>query len=220
MENEIKLAFSSVDVLMKIVDAQWFISLIDDDTHHEPVKLTNIYFDTSDRQLKNRGTSVRVRLCEGSEGSCYVHTVKYGGQVVNGLHQRYEWNVDSQSSTFDVDDFINAVTDKDDPKNILIEALEGINSKDLIPLCSTYCERTTYIAKVNCSTMEVCLDTGFIKGGDLTEDICELEIELIKGNVEDIEHLAKIITDNTGSHLFDDSKYIRAIRLLDKSNGK
>ncbi len=219
MENEIKLAFKSSNELMKVIDAKWFKELIIDDGRHEPVKLTNIYFDTVDRKLKSQGTSVRVRLYESTSGTRYEHTVKYGGQVVNGLHQRYEWNIDSSSSVFDVDAFLNSVTDNDDPKPVLIEALRGVKSKDLIPLCSTYCERTTYIANVNGSSMEVCFDTGFIKGGTLTDDICELEIELISGVVDDIKTLSDIITENTDSHLFNDSKYIRAVRLLDKSNG-
>lgn len=219
MENEIKLAFDNELELKSVMKAAWFVDMTDDDKPHEAVRLTNIYFDTKDRRLQKTRTSVRVRLYEDSNGRHYEHTVKYGGQAVNGLHQRYEWNVDSDSDSFDVDSFRKSITDKDDPVEMLDAALDGITGGELLPLCSTYCERTTYIVNLGNSSMEVCFDTGTIKGGDLTDDICELEIELIKGDVDDIMKLSDIIIKNTNAHLFDDSKYIRAVRLLDKSNG-
>ena len=102
METEVKLAFKSKEDMMSIIKADWFSDYCLDVGDKEPVKLTNSYYDTPDRTLLKNGTSIRVRLCESGNESHYEHTVKYGGSVVNGLHQRYEWNVESDSPVFDI----------------------------------------------------------------------------------------------------------------------
>ena len=219
METEVKLAFKSKEELMAVIEADWFADYCLDVGDKEPVKLTNSYYDTKDRDLLKKGTSVRVRLYEDSEGSHYEHTVKFGGSVVNGLHQRYEWNVDSDSSEFDVDAFrAKAARGDDDPEEILDDALGDVKSEDLICLCSTYCERTIYTFGFGDSMMEASFDIGKISAGGKSEDICELEIELESGDVVDLKEMAQFIVDNTGAVPYDQSKYMRAIRLLDTSS--
>lgn len=221
METEIKLAFSSKEEMMAIINADWFADYCLDVGEKEPVKLTNSYYDTKDRVLLNKGTSVRVRLYEEGNESHYEHTVKFGGSVVNGLHQRYEWNVDSDSSEFDVNEFRRkASRGDDDPEEILDDALGDVKSEDLICLCSTYCERTTYTFGFGDSMMEACFDVGKISAGDKSEDICELEIELESGDVVDLKELAQFIVDNTNAVPYDQSKYMRAIRLLDTASNE
>ena len=141
METEVKLAFKSKEDMMSIIKADWFSDYCLDVGDKEPVKLTNSYYDTPDRTLLKNGTSIRVRLCESGNESHYEHTVKYGGSVVNGLHQRYEWNVESDSPDFDIAEFRRkACTGDDDPEEILDDALCSVKSEDLVCLCSTYCE--------------------------------------------------------------------------------
>ncbi len=219
METEIKLRFNSKEELMSILKADWFKNYCLDSGDKEPVRLTNEYFDTPDRILLEKGTSVRVRRYDDGTVTHYEHTVKFGGSVVDGLHQRYEWNVDSDSGVFDVESFrIKTLTGDDDPGKILEEALGDVKSEDLIKLCSTYCERITYTFGYGDSIMEACIDTGTVSGGGKTEPICELELELESGNVVDLKEMARIIIDETGAEPYDVSKYMRAIRLLDSSD--
>ena len=219
METEVKLAFKSKEELMGIISADWFSDYCLDVGEKRPVKLNNTYFDTKDRDLMKKGTSVRVRLYDDGEKTHYEHTVKYGGSVVNGLSQRYEWNVESDSPVFNVEEFRSkASRGDDDPEEILDEALGGVKSEDLISLCSTYCERTIYTFGFGDSMMEASFDIGKISGGNKTEDICELEIELEAGDVVDLKEMAQFIVDNTGAVPYDQSKYMRAIRLLDSAD--
>ena len=216
METEVKLAFKSKEEMMAVIDADWFEDYCLDAGEKEPQKLTNTYYDTADRKLLNRGTSVRVRLYEDSEGSGYEHTVKFGGSVVDGLHQRYEWNVDAEDDRIDLKQFRRrASKGDDDPEEILDEAIGDLDSEELIPLCSTYCERITYTFGFGDSIMEACFDTGRISAAGKTEEICELELELESGDVVDLKDMAQFIVDKTGAIPFDESKYIRAIKLLD-----
>lgn len=220
METEVKLAFKSKEELMAIIKADWFADYCLDVGDKKPIKLTNNYFDTKDRDLFKKGTSIRVRRYEGEDEERYEHTVKFGGSVVNGLHQRYEWNVDADSPDFDIETFRSKATRRgdDDPEEILDEALGDVKNEDLVCLCSTYCERTIYTFGFGDSMMEASFDTGKISAGNKTEEICELEIELESGDVVDLKEMAQFIIDNTGAVPYDESKYVRAVRLLDSSN--
>ena len=219
METEVKLAFKSKEELMAVIKADWFADYCMDVGDKVPIKLTNTYYDTKDKALLAKGTSVRVRLYEEEEGSHYEHTVKYGGSVVNGLHQRYEWNIDADSAEVDLNQFRHsAVQGDDDPEEILDDALGDVKSEDLIPICSTYCERTIYTFGFGDSIMEACFDVGTISAAGKTESICELELELESGDVVDLKEMAQFLVDNTSATPYDKSKYMRAIALLNNSD--
>ena len=50
-------------------------------------KLYSIYYDTPDHDLRRKDVALRLRR----EGRRWVQTVKGGGGVAAGLHQRQEW---------------------------------------------------------------------------------------------------------------------------------
>ena len=218
METEVKLAFDDPSSLSSIVTTDWFSTYCMDSSEKEPETLDNSYFDTADRKLSSRGATIRVRHykdCEDDE--CYEHTVKYGGNVENGLHQRYEWNVRTDKSKFSISEFIRLATNQDDPNELLKEVLEGINDDEIVKLCSTVFERTTYTVGYGDSMMEACLDVGKIESNNESEDICELELELTSGDVVDLKDFATFIVEQTDAKFFNDSKFRRALKLLDKN---
>ena len=57
--------------------------------------------------------------------------------------------------------------------------------------------------------MEVCFDDGILKAGSKEDSICEMEIELISGDVVDLNELAEYIVNNTSAVFFNKSKYSR-----------
>ena len=127
METEVKLAFDSPDRLWEILDSDWFMNFCLDNEPKEPVTLVNTYYDTADRKLSSRGGMIRIRLYKsGDNEDSYEHTVKYGGKVDNGLHQRYEWNVKADSKNFDVAEFKRNAYNEDDPNELLDEILEVV----------------------------------------------------------------------------------------------
>ncbi len=217
METEVKLAFKSKDELLSIINADWFADYCLDTSEKEPLKITNTYFDTPNRDFVKKGGSIRVRRYLSSEGERYEHTIKYGGGVVNGLHQRYEWNIDSESDEFDINEFKKKSHDQDDPSDLLNEILEGIDIENIVPLCSMSMERIKYMFGCGDSMMEACFDYGTIEFGDKKELICELEIELESGDVVDLQDLAQFIVDNTSGVPFNESKFRRVLKLLDSS---
>ncbi len=58
--------------------------------HHAPVQLQNIYYETQDLWLRRHDRGLRIRGVDGR----YEMTMKIGGRVVGGLHQRPEYNID------------------------------------------------------------------------------------------------------------------------------
>lgn len=220
METEVKLAFDSPDRLWEILDSDWFMNFCLDNEPKKPVTLVNTYYDTRDRKLSSRGGMIRIRLYKsGDNEDSYEHTVKYGGKVDNGLHQRYEWNVKADSKNFDVAEFKRNAYNEDDPNELLDEILEGVKEEDLIPLCSNEFKRTVYTFGYGDSIMEACFDEGVIESSDgKTENITELELELSSGDVVDLKDLADFIVEHTGAQPFNESKFQRSLKMMD-SNG-
>lgn len=214
METEVKLAFKDKEALFAIVDEEWFSDYCLDTSKKEAVILDNTYYDTKDLKVSSRGASIRVRTYKTEEGERYEHTVKFGGGVVNGLHQRYEWNVDSDEEKFDLQRFIRKACESDDPIELLTEALKGVEEDSIQALCRTVFERTTYTFGFGDSMMEACFDYGKIQAGDKEQTICELEIELESGDVVDLKEMAEFIVDNSEGVPFDESKFKRCLKLL------
>lgn len=218
METECKLSFNSEEELFSILKADWFAEFCMDLKEKEPVKLSNTYFDTTDRVVISRGGSIRVRNISDSdeEEETFEHTIKLGGKVENGLHQRYEWNFKTFSKTFSKSDFINGVSRSEDPSDMLIELLSQVTDDDLEPICKTKFNRTKYTLGYGDSIMEACFDVGKLSAGDKSASICELELELISGDVVDLQDMADYIVKKTNAVLFDDSKFKRCLKLLDE----
>lgn len=217
METEFKLKFDSVEELFSIVEEDWFLNICLDTSEQEPELLKNVYYDTIDRKLASKMVSVRIRTFSSIEDDeeRYQHTVKLGGKVVDGLHQRFEWNFNTDSKTFDKEEFINGVRGEDDPNELLVEAFKDIDDDELEMLCKTTFERTTYTFGYGDSICEACFDVGKLSAGGKSEPICELELELISGDVEDLNDLANYIMEKTNASKFDLSKFRRCLMLLD-----
>ena len=216
METEVKIAYSSDAELLAITKEEWFTDYCMDEATPAVYELDNTYYDTTDRALSTRGAVVRVRTYkDAADDERYEHTVKFGGKVENGLYQRYEWNMKTSSSRFDIDEFKSKASRQDDPVEVLDEALEGLNADDLNALCRTQFVRTVYTFGYGDSIMEACFDIGKIEAGDKSEAICELELELISGDVVDLKDMAAFILENTNGKVLNESKFQRALKLMD-----
>lgn len=216
METEIKLGFKDKESLLQVPAADWFkvYCLDDGDTS----LLENTYLDTKDHIVTGNGAMIRVRHYFGAQKDYYEFTVKYGGGVSGGLHRRYEWNVKSDKNVFEVEEFKAGAKGQTDSDDLLDAALEGVTDSDLNVLCRNSFTRTVIHLKYGDSTIEACFDHGTIEDGsdEVREYICELELELVTGRVEDIEAMADIVTNNAPCAPFDDTKYHRTLRYIDK----
>ena len=170
--------------------------------HVEPSKLTNIYFDTKERQLRQWDMGLRIRGYDDH----YEMTIKTAGQAISGLHQRPEYNVDIDSPVLDLAAFPEEIW----PEGTDLQALQS----QLEILFSTNFVREKWLTTFEDSEIEIVFDQGLISAGSKDLPIQEFELELKKGFVADVLNLAKKLADIDGLHLSSVSKAARGYSLL------
>ena len=92
---------------------------------------------------------------------------------------------------------------------------EGVENDDLTVLCFNSFQRTVYELEFKDSKIEACFDSGLIENSDgsKTDEICELELELITGDEDDLKELSGLISSKFDCHPLDKSKFQRTLEL-------
>lgn len=169
--------------------------------HTAPSKLTNIYFETADNYLRSHDIGLRIRGFDDQ----YEMTIKTGGKVVGGLHQRPEYNVELKKPVLKLGAF---------PKDIWPEGCKpAALQKELAPLFRTDFTREKWVITYGESEIELGLDQGEVVAGELTEALAEIELELKKGNTTDLLALAAEIGAHGGLRQGGFSKAARGYHL-------
>lgn len=148
--------------------------------------LPSTYFDTPTLQLTTLLVAVRLRRKEPE----WLLTVKSAEPGSGGLATRSEWEVSSQPGNFD----FSFVDQKD-----LRHRLDAVKHA-LTPIFTTHIERTTWDIHHGESRIELALDRGYIGSQGRQEKICELELELVDGQVNDLFSLAGILQESLPLH--------------------
>lgn len=199
IEIEIKFLFNSKfeSELIKTIENQHCIST-------KKQLLHNVYFDTARRLLRKMEIGLRVRSCNNRS----VQTIKTAGRVIGGLHQRPEYNDPIDGLRPELARF----QDKIWPDGCDIKQLE----EDLNPIFSTDFERYTWLIEMADDTLiEVAYDRGFIETNQGNMELCEVELELIKGDEAQLFLLAEEITLLPEVRLGNVSKAQRGYMLID-----
>jgi len=210
LETELKLAYQALQELLSVPEKKWFRKYLLPDPPVEQ-KLKSSYLDTEDLLFRNNGAVVRVRDVNGDE---YIHTVKVSSGGNDGLHQRFEWNYKTSDDRFDVRLFLDQARSDDDPYEVLRSILEQAADMDLSCVLRTRFDRRTHLCGFGDSILEVSLDYGEIIAGDKKENICEMEIELLEGDVRDLLSFGEIVMLKSNCTPESVSKYGRGVRLL------
>lgn len=169
--------------------------------HSAPKKLTNLYFETSDNQIRCWDMGLRIRGVDES----YEMTIKTAGKVVAGLHQRPEYNVKLEQPKLDLARFPAEIW----PENTDLTLLEA----QLNVLFNTDFYREIWLVDFQNSQIEVVLDKGTIRTHQYELPIEEFELELKKGDVSDVIALATYLGEKGGLRLASRSKAARGYYL-------
>ena len=133
-------------------------------------------------------------------------TIKTAGQVIGGLHQRPEYNVDITTKSPQLDLFPQQIW----PVDCDVSALQ----KEIKPLFSTDFHRQGFMMIYpDGNVVEMVFDLGEISSGDRKVKICEVELELVKGKPALIFELANQLVTNSPCRFGTDSKAARGYRL-------
>ncbi len=203
METELKLSLRQQDVP----------ALLAHPLLAKPAKvqrLLNTYFDTPALDLKQRRMAVRERLA----GEQWLLTVKTAGKSENGLSRRQEWEAPTTQGALD---FAELMDDAE-----LAASLMALRA-ELRPLFRTDFERHSWVLMQDSASIEVAIDQGHITvpGTALSEDILELELELLSGPEAALHALADALRHTPGGAIAltpsDASKAQRGLALFAQS---
>lgn len=144
-------------------------------------KLYNVYYDTPSLDLHQRAMALRLRR----NGRQWLQTLKGGGGVRAGLHQRNEWEMPVAGEALDM----GALADAGAPR------LPRPVLKKLQPLFTTDFTRVTRMLAFEGSEIELCMDSGEIRAGKAKQPISEIELELKSGEPVQLFRLAQALLD-------------------------
>ena len=213
MESELKLNFPSPEDMDRLWKDPNFSHYLLPGSEKEDV-LENVYLDTEEQVLRSLGASLRVRK---NKENTYTHTLKRKLEETEGLHQRFEWNMDTESATFSVEYFREHAETDGDPSEVLHELLRAIQGKELKPLFSTNFKRNILMAGFGDSLLEIALDSGLLIANEREATLCEMEIELKEGDVRDVISLGNEIMASSAASIDGRSKYAKCLSLLEDS---
>ena len=137
--------------------------------------LKSVYYDTPERALRRNGLSLRVR----QSGARFVQSVK--AEFGDDPLRRGEWEATVPSIDPDVGlaiPFIPARLRSDLERH----QLEAVFTADI--------HRRTRIIELPSGTVEIAFDHGFLKSGDRSMPVSEIELELKDGSASAIYELA------------------------------
>jgi inorganic triphosphatase YgiF len=149
-------------------------------TRARTLHLYSIYYDTGDLELRRCAMALRLRRV----GNQFLQTLKGGGEVSAGLHQRNEWEtaVPSEQLNFAL------------LKASGGELPHGVRN-NLQPVFVTDFSRNVRLLKFEGAEIELCMDSGEIRAGQSNCPISELELELKSGEPKQLFKLALALLD-------------------------
>ncbi len=155
--------------------------------------LLSIYFDTPEFDLMQCGIALRVRRVDDQ----WIQTLKAEAQSIGALSSRPEWEM--------------AVTNGSRPDfSVLpptaLDLLAGIKLKSIVPVFTTEFKRITWQIGNSAAQTEVALDIGEIYAGEMSRDICEVEIELRSGAPAFLFDIAAQLLEQVPLHIEPRSK--------------
>lgn len=145
-------------------------------------RLDNIYFDTADHALAQARIGLRLR----KDGMHWLQTVKSGGSAQAGLHQRQEIEFAVSGKALEWAPLVGTE----------FESVLGPVWQQLAPQFRTLFSRGIWrLTGPTGADIEVAIDQGEIIAGKKREAICELELELKNGAVDDLFAIALALAD-------------------------
>ena len=164
-------------------------------------RLHSVYFDTPELDLLRAGVALRLRRVGGR----WVQTVKGGGSVAGGLHQRDEWEWPVQGGELDL-----TLIAETSLAAIMTDELQA----RLRPLFVTQFWRTAWqLRMAQGAEIELALDQGEVQAGEGRMPISEVELELKAGEAASLFELALALQERVPLRVEDMSKAQRGYLL-------
>ena len=169
-------------------------------------QLSAHYFDTPDLHLLHHGAGLRVRRMDG----VWIQTMKAGGSVQSGLHQRHEWEGPVSRAWPQLGKLRKLMGDDGEWQSVL----DAPDLKDrLQALFAVQVERSKWDLDVDGSQIELVLDHGSIERHGQQVPVNEIELELKDGQPASLFQFALRLLDDLPLRLSNSSKAERGYQL-------
>jgi inorganic triphosphatase YgiF len=147
-------------------------------------RLHSVYFDTAEADLWRRGITLRVRrehaTKRGPAGAVrWLQTVKGGGNARGGLHERVELESEVAGPAPELDRIPHIPL-------TAIFAAPGLAAGLKPVFATTFMRSRRMVAPAADVAIEVSIDRGWIRAGERSEALSEVELELKSGGVGDL----------------------------------
>jgi triphosphatase len=195
-EVELKLEFSPADLGSLVAHAALQACLVPP----EERDLVSTYFDTPDRTLHKAGVYLRLR----ESGGRVVQTIKAAKSSAE-LLERYEWERELTGRSPDLGAAKGTPLEK-----LLTPEVRA----SLQPAFETRVARRIHRIARDGSEIEAAIDRGEIATATHSCPVCELELELKRGEVKELFRLARILGEDVPLRLEVKTKAERGYELL------
>lgn len=169
-------------------------------TPPQKLHLLNTYFDTPKLELHARRVAVRFR----KKGWQWLCTVKSAEPASGGLAMRSEWETPATPGVFDF-----SHVDNDDFRQFLEQRRDRFEA-----IFTTDFHRQIWQVPFGESLIELAIDHGKIESCGRRTPICEIELELLSGKVDDIFGLTRQLQQSIGLYPAIASKAERGYNLF------
>jgi triphosphatase len=165
----------------------------------KPANLVSVYFDTKKFKLRRKAVSLRIRRM----GRRIVQTVKQENGGATFVRNEWEHDIGDRHPNLELI--------RETPLRSLITKKL---TRGLAPVFETRVRRKVFQLKSGESAIELCIDKGEIEAGGKTKPICEVELELKRGQRGDLFRIAKQLAEEVPVQLTVASKAERGYGLL------
>ena len=164
--------------------------------------LVSSYYDTADFALKKNGIAYRVR--DKGDGT-FEATVKTDRKSNGGLSERVELNMPLAENTAVLEGFGELGLGYE-LTELAPDGVEKLFTVDVV--------RTTYLLDLDGAVAELAVDNGKIIAGKRKDDIDEIEIELVEGEIGALMNFAAKLAELVPVFTEKRSKFARGLALL------
>ena len=209
MEFEIELKLLTNDQAGDVIETK-LLPKLNASVTQETLLLTNHYFDTPDRTLRQHYIGLRIR----GNNQKFEQTLKTAGKSIGGLHQRPEYNVPLDVKK---NQNVNVPDLKLFPASAWHETIDvDILQTEIKTLFTTHFKRKIYLLEFpDGDIVELVWDLGQVTSGNKSIPICEIELELKKGTTLALFNLASRIVGLLPTTIGTESKAALGYNLLD-----
>ena len=202
-EEEIKLTASSSATLDAVALDPAILACAQGRVMRSRQALTT-YHDTPDHLLLRHRLAFRLRQRDSGE---VIVALKGMGSMLDGVARRNEWEMGLTEPLHQLGDL---------PPSTLRDHILSICAPDTVlqPLLETHFQQRILVLQIGESLVEMALDQGEVRAGGAVHPLCEVELEVLEGELSSVQGFASQLSKRHALHPSQQSKFGLGLSLL------